>query len=486
MKSLTFAMTVGCLASGLFGQSSDCSAQARLWGTYYGGTNIENANKIATDASGNVYVVGATNSPDGIATPNGFDSVLDISVEPSQGYLAKFNPSGMLVWATYYGDAQGNWGEGEGASVADLGLDASGNVYIVGTVVCPSQGLATPGAHDMSCDEVDAFVAKFSPSGKRLWGTYFGGDEDDTGQALSVMPTGEIYVAGYTHSAHGLALGASKDASFGGLYDGYVAKFNAQGQLIWSRYYGGEDYDFVTDIACKRPNLLSADICFITGLTESTNSIASVGAHDTVRNGDDAFVARLDTNGIRLWGTYYGGSGHDSARSIAVDNQLNVYVGGNTDSNRSMATLNTHDVGYNGGRDMFVGKFNAIGQFIAGTYYGNSADESLEDIAVDTSGNVYVFGDVKAHGWLVTVNAYDTSFNGIGDTVIARFNPNLTRSWATYYGGNKIDTASGIAVGKNNHVYVTGVTNSSDALSTAGSHQQELKAVDSFVTEFIQ
>lgn len=493
MKFHSSILAAGCIASALATYSTNCTAQSRLFGTFFGGEKVERGGKVATDAAGNIYIVGTTESVTGIATPDGFDPLLN---KPAKGFLAKFKTTGQLIWATYYGDGADEFG-GLSSEIKDLGLDSSGNIYILGNVDCPSLSLATAGAHQTACQGGDdMFIAKFTPAGKRTWGTYFGGDGDETGEALSVMPTGEVYLIGTTTSKQGFIPPTSVDPIHGGTAtnDAVVAKFDSSGKRLWSRYFGGEWHDYGYDIACRR--FLLFDACYITGYTGSVSQIATAGAHDgTLGDTADGFVARVSgTNGQTLWSTYYGGGDVDYGKSVVVDSARNVYVTGFARSSDGIATSNTHDMSYNGIGDIYLAKFDANGNRKAGTYFGNSHGEHPLDLAIDGSNNIYVFGRADESGGHTTPGAFDTTLGGGTDAVLAKFNSALDLVWGTYYGGSGYEMLligignGGVAVDSANHVYVTGDTMSTDALSTPGSHKPHVFNTkgDVFLAEFSQ
>jgi len=101
-------------------------------------------------------------------------------------------------------------------------------------------------------------------------------------------------------------------------------------EVIWSSYYGGEAFDEVNGISSDLDNNV-----FITGTTTSTSGISGISAtgvmHQANINGTrDAFVAKFNENGQRLWATYYGGEGQDEGNTIAVDRFGFVYMAGTT------------------------------------------------------------------------------------------------------------------------------------------------------------
>src|SRR6202008_1888404 len=120
----------------------------------------------------------------------------------------------------------------------------------------------------------DAFLLKLSPSGTRMWSTYFGGNGDDRAYGVAIDPLNNIVLTGYTGSIDHIAnAGAYHTAYGGGLDDAFIAKFSPSGSLIWSTYYGGKDEDRANAVTTDQ----SGNI-FITGATFSPNGIATPGS----------------------------------------------------------------------------------------------------------------------------------------------------------------------------------------------------------------
>ncbi len=488
MNTFKYLLAGGGLLAALGGYSLETSAQVRLWGTYYGGSENDFGNKIATDNAGNVYVVGVTSSSNGIVTPDGFDSIKSNSVVRS-GYLAKFDTNGTLVWATYYGDGA------KAAQLKDVGIDGNGNVYVLGDVECTVTGLASQGAFQGQCKgSRDLYLAKFNPQGQRIWGTYLGGSGNERAGGLSVLANGNVYLIADTTSAQGIASAISADKTLGGLSDAMVAKFTANGGLSWSRYFGGQAGETGVDISCRAFTAFLVENCFITGMTESAVGIAVGNSHDNMLNGIDGFVARLSgVTGGTSWSTYYGGSGEDGGSSIVVDKDLNAYVAGFTHS----SDLGTTPGAFSGrldGLDGFVAKFNVSGLRVAATYFGNKEDDFVSSLALDANNRLYLLGSIEADASPqddpATPGAFDTTLNG-RDAVVAKFNEALGLSFATYYGGSGDEMTSfpvggGITIGKDNHIYITGDTDSQDAISTPNAHKVRRQGGrDGFLAELI-
>jgi Beta-propeller repeat len=135
---------------------------------------------------------------------------------------------------------------------------------------------------------------------------------------------------------------------------------------------------------------------------------------------------------------------------------------------------------YSGG-DAFVAKFNSSGQRVYVTYLGGSDDDLASAIAVDSSGNVYVCGYTISKDFPTTPGAYQQTLGGtaiqntvfnFGDGFVAKLNPaGSALVFSTYFGGTGDDTANGLAVDTSGNVYFTGFTTSMNLQTSAEAFQ---------------
>ena len=456
-------------AIAIFGFATISKAQnVRAWGTYYTGTgqvwpNGEDRGQACiTDAAGNVYMVGTTNSNSDIATVGahqticaGGDTIGGFS--GTDAFLVKFNSSGVRQWATYYGGSEND----KGISCA---LDASDNVYMIGTTSSTS-GIATAGADETTVN--DGFLVKFNSSGVRQWGTYFEG----TGNACTTDASGNIYIVGLTNSTSGIATAGAHQTVMSGSGDAFLVKFNSSGVKQWGTYFGGP-YTLAsgmeTGLSCATDALGNV---YMTGHTPSTSGIATAGAHQTIYGGSstDAFLVKFNSSGVIQWGTYYGGEGVDIGYSCATDASGNVYMAGDAQQQNlpasGISTIGAHQSAYGGGySDGFLVKFDSNGLRQWGTYYGGSLLDVSFSCATDASGNVYMSGNTQSNSGIATTGAHQTTIN---DAFLVCFNSSGVRQSGTYYGGIKnvcTTDASG-------NVYMTGYTQSNSGIATTGAHQ---------------
>ncbi|MFN8231687.1 MAG: T9SS type A sorting domain-containing protein [Bacteroidia bacterium] len=451
----------------------------RLWGTYNGGGGQDVIYYSKVDASNNVYVSGYTNSTFNIATVGTFQNTFGGQSSQVWGdaFVTKYNSSGVRLWSTYFGGNGSDFG-------SMLNIDATGNVYLVGaTLSTNTMAIATPLAHQTNygggTNTGDAFIVKFDSNGLRLWSTYYGGSGDDYADGATLDNLGNLYLTGVTSSTATNVIsttGSFQQTYGGGANDAFLAKFDSNGNRLWATYIGGNGID--NGLGC---NFDSFGNVLIAGYTTSTNNIATTGAHQINFAGGsifgDGFLAQFDTNGNRLYGTYYGGIGDDYIGNVVSNSLGDVFISGSTSTNSSttIATFGSYQANYGGGSyDFFLTKFNT--SFIRqwGTYYGGSGNDEMGYCVVNNIG-LFISGRTTSasQSVLTTSCSYQPAYGGgFTDVCLSKFDFNGNRIWSTLYGGSGTEDSPGICCSTNN-VYLTGASNSSSGniIASMGSQQ---------------
>ena len=297
------------------------------------------------------------------------------------------------------------------------------------------------------------------PIPNRDWGTYYGGDGTTEGFTGIVSDaSANVYLTGYTNGNTSIATtGAHQTTYAGNPYDAMIVKFNTLGVRQWGTYYGGANQDVGNGIAID-----ASSNVYITGNTSSTTNISTTGAHQTALSGgtnSDAFLLKLNSNGVRQFSTYYGGINNDDASAIHVRG-TNVIFGGVTASTSGIATVGSHLTTLSGGA--FIAKFNTTGTQQWATYYQAT---NIKAVTSDALNNVIVAGNVTSTvTGVTTTGAHQTVFGGgSNDGVIAKFSSTGTRTWATYYGGAGDDFINAVKTNSSNQIIFGGSTSSSSA-----------------------
>ncbi len=434
-------------------------------------------------------------------------------------------------WATYYGGAIGF------DAAAAVATDKKGHIYMTGTTGSVNN-IATSGSFldTFTSWYITAFLVKFDTLGNRIWGTYYGGDKSyedinmywagfTGGTSLAVDNEGnKIYIGGTTNCINGIATPGSyqdtlsakhSDNSFYGS-DAFLAQFNADGTRNWATYLGGDSLDegfyTATNVVLDTQN---NNVYFVT--TVGNNGMATAGTYKSADPGitsmaGDGLITQFNSQGVRQWATYYGGSGNDVIFAITLDADNNIYITGATYGTDGIASPNsflstvTPDVAARG--IAFLAKLNSTGKTrLWGTYYGSNG-EIGQGVACDRFGHVYMTGQTSTMqtssinvGAIATPGAWQTTFaRGAGnpsqwDGFLVQFDGNGRRNWGTFYGGPGYDYGHNVTCNDQGLVFMAGRTNSSsfqypDVIATPGSHQDTLygastsELMDDFIVEF--
>ena len=429
----------------------------RLWGTYYGGSGIDYGYSCVVDMFENVFIAGRTESVDNIATSGAHQITFGGGLF-GDAFMVKFNSNGVRQWGTYYGGSE--------TDIAySSATDNNGNIYIAGETNSPNM-IATPGAHqeDFGDGFRDAFLVKFDSNGVRQWGTYYGAQGTDIGFSCAVSPFGNVYLSGETSSSSSIATPGAHQETYGGGTDAFLVKFDSDGVRQWGTYYGGGGGDFGN--SCVVDN--SGNI-YLGGRTTSSSNIATPGAHQENFGGGffgDAFLVKFDSNGVRQWGTYYGGEGNDFGYSCAVDNEGNVFLTGNSNSTSDISTPGSHQELFGGGNwDAFLVKFNPDGLRQWATYYGGEGQDDSRFCITDEDGNVFIAGYTWSSENISTPGAHqETLLSTDGNALLVKFDQEGVRTWGTYYGA-QVTRGRSCATDGNGNIYLTGSTWSGTACS---------------------
>ncbi len=393
------------------------AAGQRQWATYFGGVLDEEILSCCEDNNGNVFIAGKTIGSPNLATTGAHKT----TTAGGDAILAKFSSAGIRQWSTYYG-----------GSGADLGqyctVDNNGNVYLAGNTNSATD-IATAGAFQAALTNAvntDAFIVKFSSTGVRRWGTYYGGAGAELTYGCSAENSGIVTLAGTTSSTDGIASPNGHQQTFGGAtYDGFVVAFDTLGNRQWGTYYGGTENDYI--YACTQDG---AGNVFITGTTYSAAGIATPGSHQAVKTGNnletDAFLAKFSQTGSREWATYYGGTGGENGYACATDTDNSIYLAGGTTSETGIATAGAHQTlkaGSNLSSDGFLCKFSSNGERQWGTYYGDVSDDWANGCTAASGGKVYLTGLTNSSGsTLASAGAHQGNYaGGTYDAFIAQF-----------------------------------------------------------------
>jgi uncharacterized protein (TIGR03437 family) len=369
-----------------------------LYSTYLGGSGRDGASGIAVDANGSAYVTGPTTSSDFPTTSNAFQTKLNTTEDV---FVAKLSPDGSrLIYSTLLGS--------QSAVSTSIALDNTGNavitgfapgafpvtngfqtVPVTGCYMNPSPNIQTSGA---------AFVTRIAADAKSLISsTLLGGSCATYGKGVALDASGNAWVAGWTLSPDFPVTSDALQPKFGGgIYDGFIARFNPSGGLDYATYLGGDGYDVLNAIALDQSGTI-----YVTGESGGLSQPASPGAFQPQASAScpvffigptqyvpqgNALVLKLDPKAHSIQRlTYLGGPLCLSASAITVDSSGQPWISAPYTSGGTPPTANPFQIGIGQG---FISKFSAdFTQLLFSTYF-----DSVAGLALDSSGSAYVSG----------------------------------------------------------------------------------------------
>ncbi len=295
--------------------------------------------------------------------------------------------------------------------------DRDGNLYVSGN----TKGIMD----DKNFGNNDGYITKIDSSGNTIWARQYGSDGDEDIQWSAIDDKGFIYITGTTTGILG-------DRNFGKT-DFFLVKFSSGGKKIWTKQFGSDSTDIATGIFAD-----SKGYIYLTGST--------LGVLGKSTSGDqDAFIMKLDNNGIPIFTNQFGTISRDGGSAITGDNNGNIYVCGSTFG----------DIGStnNGFMDGFVGQFTENGLLTKYTQFGSEGFDIPTSILLDNYKNIYVGGTTSGN--------FASQQKGEGDCFLVKLNLKGDLLWKDQFGTNKHDGVKGLAFNQeiSENILVSGILN---------------------------
>jgi gliding motility-associated-like protein len=413
----------------------------------------DNASSIAYDNQENLFICGQlAGSGDldpgpGIMLYNSFGST-DV-------YVMKLDKNGNFLWARQMGGPLIDAG-------LSLATDAAGNVYITGHFAGTADFNSWGGGFILNSNAggADIFITKLDGNGNHAWTKQCGGPGEDFGTSIKADPSGSIYTAGIFQSDADFdpGPGTFNLSSMTGVFDNYVLRLDANGNLVWAiTAGGGGGTSSYPSIAID-----NAGNAYVTGNFEGTYDFNPGPGINNLTSplGLDMFVLKLSATGNFIWVQHMKGSSSDDfARNITLDAGGNIFVIGgfqNTvDFDPGAAVYNLTSLG---DLDIFLCKLSNNGSFIWTKQMGGVGSDQGMALTTDMSGNVY------AGGVFVGTGDFDpgtcvynmTSVDNIFDAFISNLDAGGNFIWAKKIGGTAQDAIHSIVIYPSGNIYMSG------------------------------
>ena len=333
---------------------------------------------------------------------------------------AKFTttPPTVATWAK-------TWGSGS-ESVSSIQQTADGGYIVAGSTSSFGAGGS------------NVWVLKLAATGTPEWQNTYGGSDDDSASSIQQTSDGGYIVAGST-------------SSFGAGGDAWVIKLYGNGQVEWSKAYGGTGNDGASSVqqtsdggyilaggGLGYPWIIKLDSTGTVVWQNMLSNVAGGSANAIQQTADggyivagnvvvvgstthyDIWIMKLDSDGTMAWQKIYGGAEYDYATSIQETSDGGYIVAGQTDSFGGATT------------NAWILKLNDIGGVVWQNIYGGLLNDSASSVHETADGGYIVAGT--------------TSFvSGGGDAWIFKLNGNDgSVAWQKSYGGTYEDSGKSI------------------------------------------
>jgi hypothetical protein len=397
------------------------------------------------------------------------NSFLPLDKAPNSEYVTYSVNEGTVPSIVQFGTIEEDY-------LQDIALDGYGNVYVTGSTSGQFDGQNRFG-------DWDVLLTKFDPVGNIAWNKQFGINGYDIPTSITLDSYGNIFVAGNT---------VTFDNQNNGNSDFFISKFDSNGNMIWVKQFGTDQWEWGTDIVVSGTTIfmvgatqgafpgyinqgnydlvictLSSDGTLILTKQFGTAQFELIGGIAVDNSGglivtgatsgvfpnnvgygdEDVFVSKFDFSLNMIWITQFGTSSWDSGTSVAVENTGNIFVGGHSGG----VFPNQQNFGSS---DVFVSKFDNNGNIIWTREFGTSDDDwtdTFELIAVDSEANVYFGGGTK--GTFLGQQNF-----GNDDMFVGKLDNNGNPKGIWQFGTTEMDQLTGITVDSLGNIYAAGTT----------------------------
>lgn len=292
-------------------------AQQFEWVNTFVGDGYDHCNAVRFDGDGNLVVVGAFGGTIGLES--GLDSLIYVSNGASDFYVAKFTPSGSLIWAKHIGN-------GNSEAAYDLLIMSNGDILVLGRFhgavdMDPGPDL------DLLMNGGPIFLLRLDSDGNYIWAKEFTG-EARIGR-MEQDDAGNIYCGGVFKDI--MDVDPSPTGTFSiesaGRWSPVVIKLDSSCNFIWARHFGGyssghniDVYDFQLSVDAEP--IVVGRTYYPMDLDPGPNT------ESVTPDSYDGFVTKLDSAGDFVWGGLFSGPGIDWCTTATTDTNGNVYLAG--------------------------------------------------------------------------------------------------------------------------------------------------------------
>ena len=385
----------------------------------FGGSKNDVYQSVVSTLDGGYAVLGYTQS-------NDFD-ISDKTNESFDYLLMKFSSDHVLLWSKTYGGSDDD-------RAADLIATKDGGFALFGFSKSSDFDV------DENAGAQDFWVIKTTFDGTISWEKTFGFSGADSGNSLIQTADEGFLITGVLDVTASNGQGNSKTTEKHAGGDVWVIKLNNNGDLVWSRYFGGSFTDTPFGVIETNDNNY---IIAASSDSEDFNISNNKGTYDF-------WLFKVSSNGDLVWEQSFGGSEIDEPRGITSTDDGNFIVVGDTRSTDKDVSSN------NGGADLWMIKITTEGNLLWEKTLGGSSFDVARSISKTQDGGFVISGNSRS---------LDEGFinKGQNDGWVLKVDNNGSLLWQQFIGGTENELLFDAIELANKHVVAVGESSSSDA-----------------------
>ena len=287
-----------------------------------------------------------------------------------------------------------------------------------------------------SAGKSDIFLACYDAQLELKWHIAGGNVETDEVTGLAQFPNGDIALSGAFWFS--LPLGDTILESGSSVRSLFAARVQPDGQLVWAQRFSGDGLKQITDIRTTADGNIVLAGYFKNDLQFGDSLLISEAAPGST----SLFAASLNGDGALRWVRQAGGAGNTRIEAMAMAPDGTIAVGGNFDGTFSLAGSD-FDAGFVD-TDVFVAAFSAEGTPLWARDAGGVVFDDLQALTVDSSGHIYVAGDITGV-MNVSEEIVIQSSTGNSDVFLIKYDSSGEPLWGKAFGGQDVQTGNSIA-----------------------------------------
>lgn len=430
------------------------------WAFRFGGSSSDYGVSIAEGRNGNIFLGGNFRNSIYLDYPAN-TAMITSGQDAINSFVASYTSSGVYAWGNRIG---GFTNRDYQQTAKDVISDSDNNVYFTGSFngnvdFNPSE--TSENLLVSTENQTNIFLSKFSESGEYLWALSLNGDNYNEGRKLAIDEN-HIILGGTFSGDVDFNPSVSEDSIIvPSVYNSnniFLAKYTTNGDFVWAFNLWSNETSYITGVKIDDNGNI-----YLSGYSYGTIDLdPSSGSNQFDADGDNvSFIAKYSSTGSLIWAKQIQSTGGVVVEDIALNEQSEIFLTGNfkgnaqfnaTNSNGQIASSGIYD------EDIFIAKFNAIGNFEWVKKIGNDEnDQTSTGIALDNQSNLYITGDFRGTlDFDPSTNLAELDAGNSYDIFLAKYSSDGNFLWVNSTEGEESCYASKVTVDKNNNPFISG------------------------------